>query len=75
MCVSSGVCSEEQVSWLACTFIDERVFLNAEGHRETELQPRDALLQFGPAGGAPVNPHTITFMVTGRDLKEFIVAV
>ncbi|CAL8371605.1 unnamed protein product [Gadus morhua 'NCC'] len=69
------ICSEEQVPWLACTFIDERVFLNNEGHRETELHPRDALLQFGPAGGPPVNPHTITFLITASrvDLRSYIV--
>ncbi|CAL8350333.1 unnamed protein product [Lota lota] len=67
--------SEKQVSWLACKFIDEHVFVNAESHRETEFHPRDAMLQFGQAGDTPVNPHTITFMITASkvDLRSYMV--
>ncbi|KAM3849627.1 tapasin-related protein-like [Diretmus argenteus] len=51
-----------QTSWLPCQFTDEHVFLNQDNHTETQLLPRDAVLQFG--GEAPVNPHTVTFLVT-----------
>ncbi|KAK0141122.1 Tapasin-related protein [Merluccius polli] len=67
--------SEERPSWLACKFIDEHVFVNKDNHSEVELQPRHAMLQFGQAGDPPVNPHTITFMVTASklDLQSYMV--
>lgn len=66
-CVSlSGVQCVHQMSWLPCQFTDEHVFVNNEGHTETQLIHREAVLQFGLKGDAPVNPHAITFLVTGK---------
>ncbi|XP_036979539.1 tapasin-related protein isoform X1 [Acanthopagrus latus] len=63
-----------QMSWLPCQFIDEHVFRNIEGHTETDLIHREAMLQFGQKGDAPVNPNAITFLVTGSklDLRRYI---
>ncbi|XP_074536457.1 tapasin-related protein-like isoform X2 [Halichoeres trimaculatus] len=68
----SGVLS--QVSWLPCQFIDEHVFLNNDNHTETKLIHREALVQFGQKGDAPLNPDGITFLVTGSklDLRRYI---
>ncbi|KAM9358716.1 tapasin-related protein-like [Symphorus nematophorus] len=73
----AGVQCVGQMSWLDCKFTDERVFQNNEGHTETELSPRDAVLQFGQKGDAPVNPYAITFLVTGSklDLRRYIEGV
>ncbi len=66
-CVSlPGVQCVHQMSWLPCQFTDEHVFVNNEGHTETQLIHREAMLQFGQKGDAPVNPHAITFLVTGK---------
>lgn len=40
--------------------------MNADNHSETKFNPRDAVLQFGQVGDSPVQPQTITFVVTGR---------
>ncbi|XP_029302437.1 tapasin-like [Cottoperca gobio] len=66
-----------QVSWLPCQFIDEHVFVNEEGHTETELLHREAMLQFGRLGDSPVNPHATTFLVTGSklDLRRYVQGV
>lgn len=64
----SAVCVP-QMSWLPCQFIDEHVFLNNEGHTETDLIHREAMLQFGQKGDAPVNQNAITFLVTGKSLS------
>ncbi|KAF1393670.1 hypothetical protein PFLUV_G00018440 [Perca fluviatilis] len=66
-----------QVSWLPCQFIDEHVFLNNEGHTETQLIHREAMLQFGQKGDTPVNPHAITFLIAGSklDLRRYIEGV
>ncbi|XP_074536003.1 tapasin-related protein-like isoform X2 [Halichoeres trimaculatus] len=63
-----------QVSQLPCHFIDERVFLNNENHTETKLIHREALVQFGQKGDAPLNPEGITFLVTGSklDLRRYV---
>ncbi|CAJ1066045.1 tapasin-related protein [Xyrichtys novacula] len=68
-----GVLCVHQVSWLPCPFIDEYVFQNKEGHTETKLIHREALLQFGQKGDSPLNPQLITFLVTGSklDLRRF----
>ncbi|KAI3354481.1 hypothetical protein L3Q82_018993, partial [Scortum barcoo] len=65
---TAGVQCVHQLSWLPCQFSDEHVFVNNEGHSETQLIPREAMLQFGQKGDAPVNPHAITFLVTGAKL-------
>ncbi|XP_041796632.1 tapasin-related protein [Chelmon rostratus] len=72
--VCSGVQSVHRMSWLPCQFTDERVFRNNENHTETELIHREAMLQFGQTGDAPVNPHAITFLVTGSklDLRRYV---
>lgn len=62
----SGVLCVHQMSWLPCQFIDEHVFLTNEGHTETKLTHREAMLQFGQKGDAPVNPNAITFLLTGK---------
>lgn len=63
-----------QVSWLPCQFIDEDVFLNKDNHTETRLIHREALLQFGQKGDAPLNPDGITFLLTGSklDLRRYV---
>ncbi|XP_034557318.1 tapasin-related protein-like isoform X2 [Notolabrus celidotus] len=66
-----------QVSWLPCQFIDEEVFIvNERGINvtETKLIHREAVLQFGQKGDAPLNPHAITYLVTGSklDLRRYV---
>ncbi|RVE64710.1 hypothetical protein OJAV_G00128300 [Oryzias javanicus] len=56
--------SVQQIPWLSCQFTDEHVSLNKEGHTETQLIHREAMVQFGQKGDAPVNPHAITFLIT-----------
>ncbi|GLD72653.1 tapasin-related protein-like protein, partial [Lates japonicus] len=60
----AGVLCIHQMPWLPCQFTDENVFVNSEGLTETQLIHREAMLQFGQKGDAPVNPHAITFLVT-----------
>ncbi|XP_073318560.1 tapasin-related protein [Pagrus major] len=76
-CLCAAVQCVPQMSWLPCQFIDEHVFLNNEGHTETELIHREAMLQFGQKGDTPVNPNAITFLVTGSklDLRRYIEGV
>ncbi|KAM6987445.1 uncharacterized protein LKV04_010285 [Tautogolabrus adspersus] len=73
----AGVHCIHQVSWLPCQFFDEHVFLNSDNHTETKIIHREALLQFGQKGDAPVNPHGITFLVTGSklDLRRYFEGV
>ncbi|XP_071212992.1 tapasin-like isoform X1 [Salvelinus alpinus] len=70
----SGIQSLEQVPWLPCMLVDERVKFNDEGHAETEYQHRDAGLQFGHPGDSALNPNGITFLVTGSkvDMRKYI---
>lgn len=76
-----SLCAEmtcvHQLQWLPCQFTDERVKLNNEGHVETELIYREAMLQFGQEGDGPVNPNAITFLVTGSkvELRQYITGV
>lgn len=66
MCIFfSDVLGAYQISWLPCQFTDERVFLNDLGFVETQHIPREAMLQFGQKGDAPVNPYAVTFLITG----------
>uniref|UniRef100_UPI003AABDED8 tapasin-related protein n=1 Tax=Centroberyx gerrardi TaxID=166262 RepID=UPI003AABDED8 len=73
----AGLQCVHQMSWLACQFFDEHVFLNQDNHTETQFIHRDAMLQFGQRGDAPVNPHTITFLVMGSkvDLRGYVEGV
>ncbi|KAK5929731.1 hypothetical protein CgunFtcFv8_010945 [Champsocephalus gunnari] len=73
----AGVQCVHQVSWLPCQFSDEHVFKNEEGHTETQLIHREALLQFGQIGDAAVNPHGITFLITVSklDLRQYLEGV
>ncbi|KAK5617041.1 hypothetical protein CRENBAI_016525 [Crenichthys baileyi] len=72
--VAIGVHCVHQIQWLPCQFTDEHVSLNNEGHVDTQLIHREAMLQFGQKGDAPVNPHAITFLITGSklDLRRFL---
>lgn len=63
---SPGVYCVHQIQWLPCQFTDEHVSLNAEGHVETQLIHRQAMVQFGQKGDTPVNPQAITFLITGK---------
>lgn len=69
-----GVQSAGQVSWLPCQFIDEEVTINSEGHIETKHIPRKSTLQFGLKGDPPVNPNTVTFLITPSklDLRRYL---
>lgn len=60
--------------WLPCQFMDENVFQNSEGHVETTFNYREAMLQFGQQGDAPVNPNAITFLIAGSklDLRRYV---
>ncbi|KAF3847183.1 hypothetical protein F7725_020211 [Dissostichus mawsoni] len=58
-----------QVSWLPCQFTDEHVFKNVEGHGDS-AHPQKGLLQFGQIGDAAVNPHGITFLITGSGAEQ-----
>ncbi|KAK9520442.1 hypothetical protein VZT92_020327 [Zoarces viviparus] len=73
LCLCAGVQCVHQVSWLPCKFTDEHVFMN-DGLTETQHIHREAMLQFGQAGDTPVNPHAITFLITGSklDLRRFV---
>ncbi|XP_031733656.1 tapasin-related protein-like [Anarrhichthys ocellatus] len=73
LCLCAGVQCVHQVSWLPCKFTDEQVFMN-DGLTETQHIHREAMLQFGQAGDTPVNPHAITFLITGSklDLRLFV---
>lgn len=62
--IFAGVQCVHQVPWLPCEFTDENVSVNREGHTETQLLHREAILQFGQKGDTPVNPHAVTFLVT-----------
>ncbi|XP_028276082.1 tapasin [Parambassis ranga] len=73
----AGVRCVLQIPWLPCQFTDEQVSVNKEGHTETQHMPREAMLQFGQKGEAPVNPHAITFLITGSklDLRRYMEGV
>ncbi|KAJ0021810.1 hypothetical protein NQD34_009300 [Periophthalmus magnuspinnatus] len=73
----TGVLQAYQISWLPCKFMDENVFYNNEGHVETKHSNRDAILQFGHKGDAPVNPNALTFLITSSklDVRRFIEGV
>ncbi|XP_019222842.2 tapasin, partial [Oreochromis niloticus] len=75
--LSAGVWSVHQIQWLPCYFIDERLYLNKDNHTETRVIPREAILQFGQKGDAPVNPNAITFLVTRSklDLLQYVEGV
>ncbi|KAM9732563.1 tapasin-related protein-like isoform 1-T1 [Menidia menidia] len=70
----TGVQSVQQIQWLPCQFTDEHVSFNHLGHTETQLIPREAMLQFGQKGDAPVNPQAITFLLTASklDLRRYV---
>lgn len=70
----AGVLCIHQMPWLPCQFMDEHVFQNDEGHTETKFIHREAMLQFGQQGDAPVNPNAITFLITGSklDLRRYV---
>ncbi|XP_008424375.1 tapasin-related protein [Poecilia reticulata] len=72
--IATGVHCVHQIQWLPCQFTDEHVSLNNEGHVETQLIHRQAMLQFGQKGDTPVNPHAITFLITGSklDLRRYL---
>ncbi|TNN33739.1 Tapasin [Liparis tanakae] len=74
LCLCAGVPRVTLLSWLPCQFTDEHVFLNPANLTETELRPREAALQFGQAGDAPLNPHAVTFLIAGSklDLRRFL---
>ncbi|XP_042269843.1 tapasin-related protein [Thunnus maccoyii] len=73
----AGVQCVDQVSWLPCQFTDEHVSVNNEGHTETQNLHREAMLQFGQKGDTPINPHAITFLVTGSklDMRRYVEGV
>uniref|UniRef100_A0A8C6NWV1 Si:ch211-108p6.4 n=1 Tax=Nothobranchius furzeri TaxID=105023 RepID=A0A8C6NWV1_NOTFU len=73
----TGVYCSQQILWLPCHFTDEQVIMNNEGHRETQRIPRNAVLQFGQTGEAPVDLRTITFQVTGSkvDMRHYVEGV
>ncbi|XP_068562059.1 tapasin-related protein-like isoform X2 [Cebidichthys violaceus] len=75
LCLCAGVRCV-QVSWLPCKFTDEQVFMN-DGRNETWHTHREAILQFDKAGDPPVNPHAVTFLITGSklDLRRFLEGV
>uniref|UniRef100_A0A3Q0SZP0 Ig-like domain-containing protein n=1 Tax=Amphilophus citrinellus TaxID=61819 RepID=A0A3Q0SZP0_AMPCI len=66
-----------QIQWLPCQFTDERVFLNEKNQTETQLIHREAVLQFGQKGDAPVNPNAITFLIARSklDLLRYVEGV
>lgn len=70
----AGVQGVLQLTWLPCQFIDERVSVNEKNETNTELIHREAMLQFGQKGDAPLNPRSITFLVTGSklDMRRYI---
>uniref|UniRef100_A0AAV2IZX2 Ig-like domain-containing protein n=2 Tax=Knipowitschia caucasica TaxID=637954 RepID=A0AAV2IZX2_KNICA len=79
MCTSlfTGVLQASQIPWLPCKFIDEEVFYNDKGQVETQHNNREAMLQFGHKGDAPINPDAITFLITSSklDMRRFFEAV
>lgn len=83
MCIFAGVLSAFQIPWLPCKFIDERVSLKDEtvkigqhtvkGLVHTERIPRQATLQFGQKGDAPVHPDNVTFLITRESFCSFLI--
>lgn len=65
-----GVQCVLQLTWLPCQFIDERVYVNEKNETMTDVINREAMLQFGQKGDAPLNSRSITFLVTGRKKKK-----
>ncbi|XP_029922918.1 tapasin isoform X1 [Myripristis murdjan] len=77
LCLCAGLHCVDQMPWLPCQFFDEHIFVNHENHTETQFIHKDTVLQFGKKGDAPVNPHAITFLVTGSklDLRDYVQGV
>ncbi|KAM6924923.1 tapasin-related protein [Xenentodon cancila] len=77
LAVSSRVQCVHRISWLPCQLTDEQVSVNEEGHIDTRLIQRQAMLQFGEKGEPPVNPNVITFLLTGSklDLRQYVEGV
>nr|XP_020442657.1 tapasin-related protein-like [Monopterus albus] len=72
LCLCAGVLCVHEMSELPCQFTEEHVFLNKTNHTY-----REATLQFGQKGDAPINPHAITFLVTASklDLRRYVKGV
>ncbi|CAJ1066043.1 tapasin-related protein-like [Xyrichtys novacula] len=64
-----GVMCINQVPWLRCTFSDGHLFINDKGQNDTTVRHREAVLQFGQKGEAPVHPQAVTFLVAGSKLE------
>ncbi|CAG06362.1 unnamed protein product [Tetraodon nigroviridis] len=65
----NAVVQSQQTLWLPCKFADEREVKKSDGGSEIEFVSREAVLQFGKEGDAPVISHAITFLVTGSKLN------
>uniref|UniRef100_A0A8C6U2H4 Ig-like domain-containing protein n=1 Tax=Neogobius melanostomus TaxID=47308 RepID=A0A8C6U2H4_9GOBI len=63
----TGIQSAGPIPWLPCTFTDEKVTSTTHGP-ETKHIPRGAVLQFGLKGDPPVDPDTVTFLITPSKL-------
>ncbi|XP_056139878.1 tapasin-related protein isoform X2 [Lampris incognitus] len=72
----AGLHCIQQMSWLPCQFVDH-VFFNSGNATEVQVHNRAVVVQFGNAGDTSVNPHAITFLVSGSrvDLRRYLDAV
>ncbi|XP_043086452.1 tapasin-related protein-like [Puntigrus tetrazona] len=70
----NGSQSLYDLQWLPCTFMDEDVRKNEEGHIETEYITRRAVLQFGNVGDEPLHPTSVTFLVAASkvDMRRYL---
>ncbi|XP_056613099.1 tapasin-related protein-like [Triplophysa dalaica] len=71
--VVNGSESVADLQWLPCEFVDENVYLNEEGHIETQYIYKKAIIQFGYDGDRPLYPN-ITFLVTASrvDMRHYL---
>ncbi|KAI7800644.1 hypothetical protein IRJ41_008339 [Triplophysa rosa] len=69
----NGSQSVDDLQWLPCQFVDEKVHVNEEGHIETQYIHREAVIQFGIDGDRPLYP-TITFLITASkvDMRRYL---
>ncbi|KAI7800430.1 tapasin-related protein-like [Triplophysa rosa] len=71
--VVNGSESADDLQWLPCQFVDEKVYLNEEGHIETQYIYKKAIIQFGNDGDRPLYLN-ITFLVTASrvDMRHYL---
>ncbi|XP_036393228.1 tapasin-related protein [Megalops cyprinoides] len=69
-----GSQSLQDLRWLGCELIEDQILTDASGQPETRHHHLPAMLQFGQPGDSPIEPDTITFLVTGTkvDMRRYV---